>query len=410
MCRAYRRLLAEAYKQPVDLAGRIGVAAHLRGATAEMEGQRLAELSPTPLPVLVRFYAHETPSARAAVAERARALAARGHALTLALVQDRAAVRDPARWMEFASDVLSRLHDVAEAVEVAHAVNRVKWGFWTLAEYRRLMDATARLRAQYPRPAWLGPAGIDFEYPRMAGFLRALPAGMRFDALSHHLYVDRRGAPENRQAGFATLGKLALARALAEAHPAQCGARLIVSEFNWPLDDTGVYSPVGSPYLYPGQTLGAPQVGAEQAAAYLLRYLLIALCSGLAERVFWWRLAAHGYGLCDDRTPELPPRPGYRALQFFLRETRGAHFTRRCPMPPGAAGFLFEQPDGTRKIWAYAHPAPARWTPDFPFTAVSGLGAPLASKNPTITLNEMPALVSGREGSLSESLSVSGSE
>ena len=165
----------------------------------------------------------------------------------------------------------------------------------------------------------------------------------QFDALAHHLYVDRRGGPENRQGRFSALEKFALARALARTAPA-CADRLIVSEFNWPLLDGDVYSPVGSPYLFPGQVLDSPPSASEDdQARYLIRYLLLALCSGLVERVYWWRLVARGYGLVDDRDPAAwRPRPAYHALQRWLRTVGGATFTGR----DAQGGYAFTQPGG----------------------------------------------------------------
>jgi hypothetical protein len=149
-----------------------------------------------------------------------------------------------------------------------------------------------------------------------------MPAGMRFDVLTHHLYVDRRGAPENPQGRFALLEKLALARAISRSHR-NCDEGLIITEFNWPLKGTGIHSPVGAPYVSPGIRHNDPSVSEEAAAAYLLRYILIAIGSGLAERVFWWSLVAHGFGLIDDQQETWRERPAYQVLQVFLPKVEG---------------------------------------------------------------------------------------
>ncbi len=361
--RAYRRLKRAAYTRPIELAGRVGVAVRLRPETEARERALLEELGH--VPVLVRFCRHEGAAVWAAVAAAVRRLHEAGYPVTVALAQDRRAVREPARWRAFLDAVLERVHDVVEAVEVGHAVNRVKWGIWSLADYRGLAEATAAAMARYPRLDWLGPACIDAEPHTTLGFLRALPAPLQFSALSQHLYVDRRGAPENRQGRFATLEKAVLARAIAEADP-RGGGRLVVSEFNWPLAGTGIWSPVGSPYLYPGQVVGAPNVTEELQADYLLRYLLIVLCSGMVERAFWWRLAAHGYGLVDDRDPQgWRRRPGFHALRGFLHRLGRARFLGRPAVPAGVQAFDFEA-DGRRCRLAYAHPAPVAYRPPFP--------------------------------------------
>lgn len=359
----YRKMMASAFAATVDMRNRVGVAVQPRPETEERETGLLRRLGP--IPVLVRFYHHETEREWAYTAGAVKRLRAAGHPVTVALVQDRRAVLDPARWRSFLEGVIGSVSGDVDAVEIGHAVNRVKWGLWSLADYRALMAPAAEVMARHPRLDWLGPAAIDFEYHRVPAFLRTLPDGARLSAMSHHLYVDRRGAPENRQAGwFGLLEKAALARALAAAS-GRCGDRLVISEVNWPLAGTGVWSPVCSPHLYPGRTVET-NVGEDAYARYMIRYLLIALCSGMAERVFWWRLAAHGYGLVDDRAPGgWRPRPAYEALRRFLEDFGDARFSGLAKdAPSGARVFLFDSA-GRRRAIAYAHPSPVEWTPPF---------------------------------------------
>ena len=138
-----------------------------------------------------------------------------------------------------------------------------------------------------------------------------------------------------------------MARALAE----RTGGRLIVSEFNWPLRGTGVYSPVGAPYESPGKRHNDPSVGELEAGAYLLRYILIAICSGLVERVFWWRLAAFGYGLVDDLNATWRERPAFKVLEVLLLRLEKSTFRERTESPAetatSAIWYRFENDDGT---------------------------------------------------------------
>ena len=339
----YRRRVAAAYGAPVELTDRFGLAMQPEPPSFEKEAGLLAALGP--LPVLIRLYRHRGPDQWAFAAAAAREIRRRGHPLAVALVQDRRAILDPPCWDAFAEEALARVGDIAEWVEVGHAVNRVKWGLWRLKEYRALVEPIARRAADYPGVRWMGPAAIDFEYHRLAAFLREAPAGFRFNALSHHLYVDRRGAPENTQAGFDLEGKLALARALAQVSPA-CEDRLIISETNWPLLGTGVYSPVGSPYESPGPRFNDPSVTEEDYANFMIRYLVAAIGSGLAERVYWWRLVARGYGLVDDSDPAAwRPRPAYEALRTLLGLVGRGRFVRRRPSPKGTRILEFETAD-----------------------------------------------------------------
>lgn len=360
--RLYRQQLAASYAKPVTMAGRLGVAVEWAPDRGELFWRRLADLGT--LPIMVRFYHHRGDVALGGTAEWVDRLVGAGHEVHIALVQDRRAIEQPEKWRDFVDAVLSRVGKVVRSVEVGHAVNRVKWGLWDFREYGQLMAPVLPWQSRLPEVDFTGPAVIDFEYHYIPAALDAMPGGIRFGALSHHLYVDRRGAPENRQGRFALLEKLALGRAIACAHP-RVEDRFVVSEFNWPLRGTGVHSPVGAPYVSPGERHGDPSVDEEDAAAYLLRYVLIALCSGLAERVFWWRLVAHGYGLVDDAAPDaLRCRAGYEVLRVFLARLGAAVFERKDELRAAAGqavhAYCFRCPDGEETWVVYTEAAPCK--------------------------------------------------
>jgi len=341
----YRVLMDQAFGHPVDMDGRIGVALTARPDTLDRERDLLQPLGS--VPVLLRFYHHEDEAAWQFGLEAFHRLRSDGHPVAAALVQDRRAVLDPARWRRFVDFVLEGgLGEGACEVEIGHAVNRVKWGLWTPGEYAALAQPVLARRADFPALRLLGPAAIDFEYHRMLGFLAAVPRAAPLDALSLHLYVDRRGAPENRQNGFDLAGKCALARAIAEGSPRIRAGRVVITEANWPLLGTAEWSPVGSPYLFPGQHVVGPSVDEATYADYMVRYLLLALCSGLVERVYWWRLVAQGFGLVDDTDPAAwRPRPAYHALVDLISRAGKATFQSRT-VRPDAVTYRFTQPDG----------------------------------------------------------------
>jgi hypothetical protein len=83
----------------------------------------------------------------------------------------------------------------------------------------------------------------------------------------------------------------------------------------------------------------------------MLRYLLIAICSGIVERVFWWRLAAFGYGLVDDSDAEQwRERPAYKMLKEFLAWVGAATFEKRLELgDKGAVAFEFSE--SGKKFW-----------------------------------------------------------
>jgi len=323
----YRRTRRECFQHPVRLEGRIGLAIEPGLETWQRQQALLERLGR--IPVLVRCCVHKSRREMEFVAGAVRALHAAGYRVSLSLVQDRRAVTDLNRWRSFVDWALSGMGECVAEVEAAHAINRVKWGIWDFSEYGRLMAATSRVLESFPHIGLMGPAVIDFDPLSTAAALRAMPPGLRLSALSLHLYVDRRGAPENRQGLFSSVDKFAWARAMAR-RAAGCEDRLVVSEVNWPLKGTGVYSPVGAPYVAPGVRRKDPSVSEDEYASFMVRYMLIATASGMVERLYWWRLVAHGYGLVDDREPACwRERRAYRCLRHLLATLGGATFMGR---------------------------------------------------------------------------------
>jgi len=390
--------------------GRVGVAVNLEKETIGPELEALRNLGK--MPVFVRFYHHESEDQWNAAANVLRGLHGEGYPVSLALVQNRQAVTDPKRWKSFVFTVLEQVHDIVEWVEVGHAINRVKWGIWGPEEYCQLMDAVMEAASRFPEVKFMGPAVIDFDYPFLMGALRNLPASLRFGALSHHLYVDRRGAPENPQGMFSALDKFALAKAIA-VWSGLCGDKVIISEVSWPLKGTGVFSPVGSPYESPGPRHNDPSVSEDDYADYMLRYVLIALCSGMIERVFWWRLTARGFGLLDDTdAARWRARPAYHALRYFLATLGDGTFLEKpdarnglsrqdLPRAEGVHLFMFQRPRGDKVCMAYS--SAGRLDVMLPFDCMEvrdALGKPLepGADRRTISVSGRPvyAFESGR--------------
>lgn len=322
--RQFKKISRQPFDSHVEMHHRTGLAVEPSPTRWPHECAFLEQLPI--MPILIRFYHHRDEADLTYRANCVKELHAKGYPVAAALVQDRHAVTSPENWQRFCRSVLKQADGVFDWVEVGHAVNRVKWGCWTGPEAAELAAVIPSLKQQYPDTDFCGPAGIDFEYHRVLSVLRAYPENIQLDALSHHLYVDRRGAPETPQAGFSTWHKCALLKAVADTHDRTAG-KILISEVNWPLKGTGIYSPVGSPYLYPGQQVGHPAVTEDQYAHYMIRYLLQTLCSGLVERVYWWNLAAHGFGLVDDKADPWRPRPAFTALQTWLQWTEQATFT-----------------------------------------------------------------------------------
>ena len=148
---------------------------------------------------------------------------------------------------------------------------------------------------------------IDFEFHLYPVILKEIP----FDIVSSLLYVDRVGAPENTQFGWDTPKKTALLRAVIDGS-FQEKHSIWITEVNWPLEGTGRYSPAS----------GKPNVSESLQRDYLVRYYILVLAGGLIERVYWWQLAAPGYGLIDDREENWRNRPAFSALRFLVSQIR----------------------------------------------------------------------------------------
>jgi hypothetical protein len=209
---------------------------------------------------------------------------------------------------------------------------------------------------------------IDFELHATAAVVNRRQRGLRFDALASLLYVDRRGAPENRQLGYDTVDKVTWLAALAETARLVGRRRSWVTEVNWPLAE-GPHSPAGR----------SVAVDEERQADYLVRYYLLALGTGLCERVFWWQLAAKGYGLADPLPGgALRRRPAFRALAALEAALAGATCHGPQPSPAGTHLYRFTHP-GARETWVGWAPAGTRRV-ELPRRAARGVdrdGSPL---------------------------------
>jgi tRNA A-37 threonylcarbamoyl transferase component Bud32 len=327
--RRYRELKGQLHKEPVDFGG-IGVCVRPWPESPEVPVELVAELGIRH--VLLRLHPWEDD--HDAEEELARALHAQGCELTFALPQNRELVRDPARWRRALEEIGPRFAPYGPRFQIGQAINRSKWGVWNLQEYVGLARTAEEVLRQQPGIELLGPSVIDFEYHVTAGVLNLRRAGFRFDAVSALLYVDRRGAPENRQAGFDTVDKVVLLKAIADT-ARNAEDRCWITEVNWPLRE-GPHSPAGRDVA----------VDEETQADHLVRYYLLTLGTGLVERVFWWQVVARGYGLVDPSDPVSPRRrPSFLALKTLVRELDGARLEEVLPAPPPARLYRFRRGD-----------------------------------------------------------------
>ena len=245
------------------------------------------------------------------------------------LCQDRSLVRDNRLWRRRVEEAVAALSPFGDRFLIGQAPNRSKWGVWRADEYWRLLAAGGEaVRAGNPDACVLAPAVIDFEPHATAGLVHSGRPEHRFDILASQLYVDRRGAPENRQLGFDLAGKLALMRAVARRAPDCASGRSWVTEFNWPLRE-GPHAPAGRDVA----------VDEDTQASYLVRYCLEALGTGLAERGVL--VAVVGGRLRADRSPGRRPEAAAGLPRSAPAPARGG---RRPGGTPAVAGWSARLP------------------------------------------------------------------
>jgi len=232
-----------------------------------------------------------------------------GKTVLINVLQDRAHIEDHTLLTADITKIFNAFSRISCEFQIGNAINRVKWGFFAVKEYLRFFQAAQAVRDRhFPGINLLGPAVIDFEYHFTA---RALfnHYNITFDRLSALLYVDRMGAPENKQYGlFDTDRKIRLLASLTKLSPKVKEKGIYITEVNWPLKGTAPWAPTSEKEC----------VSEKDLAAYMERYFNIAASSGCIDRVYWHQLIAPGYGLVDDRGGALRKTLAFSALRQLL--------------------------------------------------------------------------------------------
>ena len=237
---------------------------------------------------------------------------AQGKTVLVNVLQDREHIDDMALLEVDLRRVFECLAPYADEFQIGNAINRTKWGFFSVDEYLRFFAVAQTLRDRsFPSLRLLGPAVIDFEYHYTA---RALfnHHTVRFDRISSLLYVDRRGAPGNTQMGiFDPRRKIALLYALAWLSPKVVNPVAYITEVGWPLQGTAPYAPTSEKEC----------VSPDAYARFMQDYHTIAAASGKVARVYWHQLIAPGYGLVDDRKGIIRKYPAFDAYRDMVTQS-----------------------------------------------------------------------------------------
>ena len=183
------------------------------------------------------------------------------------VLQDREHIEDKAKLVRSLRRIFAALAGTVGRFQIGNAVNRLKWGFLTQREYLEFFETAWNLRnREFPSLKLLGGAVIDFELHEHCGSLFN-PFPFRYDGYASLLYVDRRGAPENRQFGFDLLGKVEVLRRLAASSdklPPGKAPPLWITEVNWPRCST----PGGTRHLSMTPGWGSPNSSSSSCATF----------------------------------------------------------------------------------------------------------------------------------------------
>ncbi|MFY9141807.1 glycosyl hydrolase [Sulfuricurvum sp.] len=238
-----------------------------------------------------------------------------GKQITVALLQDREHIMSASMSRDHFIQIFEALEGVCHTFIIGSTINRAKWGFFSVNEYLDFYSIAYDLKCErFPHLKLIGSQVIDFEYHFSAHTLFNLKK-IRYDALGSLLYVDRRGAPENTQLGFNLVEKIRLLAVLAQMS-SKTGGEVIITETNWPIQNTAPYAP----------TSETECVDEETYASFMVRYHLLAFASQHAACVYWHQLIAPGYGLVDNREGTLRKRSAFNAYQTMFRHLSDAEF------------------------------------------------------------------------------------
>ena len=238
----------------------------------------------------------------------------RDKSILINILQDREHIENSDLLQKDICLIFEAFSGISDEFQVANAINRVKWGFFSVQEYLDFFKTIQAIRdTKFSGYRLIGPAVIDFEYHFT---IRALfnQAGVAFDRLSALLYVDRMGSPTNKQYGFFnTDRKMRLLSSLSALSKKVKTKGVYVTEVNWPLKSTAPYTP----------TSEAECVSQEQYQRYMLDYFQIARESGAVARVYWHQLVAPGYGLVDHRGGNIKKLDAFYKLKEALANPAG---------------------------------------------------------------------------------------
>jgi len=236
--------------------------------------------------------------------------------IILKVLQDREHIEDSQLLKKDFKEIFSKLDGLVDIYEIGSTINRAKWGFFSVNEYNKFFQSVYELKEkEFANAKLIGSGVIDFEFHFTAHTLFNF-FKYHYDGISSLLYVDRRGAPENMQMGFALSDKIAMLSTMVWMSK-KTEQSLHITEVNWPITGTAPYAP----------TSEYECIDEESYANFMLRYYMLSFASQQVDSLSWHQLIAPGYGLIDNRTT-LIKRPAFNTYKFMLKNLKKAQFLR----------------------------------------------------------------------------------
>ena len=225
------------------------------------------------------------------------------------ILQDREHIEDTALLQKDIEIIFKSFSPFVTEFQIGNAINRTKWGFFSMDEYLHWYETIQKLRdKKYPDIKLIGSAVIDFEFHYTIRTLFNF-FSIRYDKFSSLLYVDRRGSPYNKQMGiFDTKNKINMLYALVRLS-SKVNNEIYITEVNWPLSNTAPFAP----------TSEVECVNEEIYSEYMQEYHDIAKRTRKIQRVYWHQLIASGYGLIDDRDGKIRKTIAYEAYKRMIK-------------------------------------------------------------------------------------------
>ena len=236
--------------------------------------------------------------------------------VTLKIMQDREHIEDLELTKKDLHTIFSSLNGLVDIYEIGSTINRSKWGVFSVDEYSRFYQVAYDLKTiEFPQIKLIGSGVIDFEYHFTAHTLFNF-FKYKYDGVSSLLYVDRRGAPEHMQMGFALSDKIAWLSTMVWMSP-KSKHELHITETNYPISNTAPYAPTSEHEC----------IDEDSYANFMLRYHLFTFASQQVDSLSWHQLIARGYGLIDN-IDGIRYRPAFTTYKYMIHTLKNAQFLR----------------------------------------------------------------------------------